>query len=139
MTTYLQGSEGAANLTADHDCQFNTWSATASHAVHDVTGFGDTGRRRLLGIADLTGSAGGVTIADATGANPGLNSGASVNGSTGASMVLSFRTTSTACTWTFTAVIDSIAASVTAGGDNTVTFNFQLSGGQIVTEAWDES
>ena len=139
MPTYLHGSEGQVNLTDDHDCQFNTWSATASHAVHDVTGFGDAGRRRLLGIADLSGSAGGIAIADATNANPGLNSGASINGSTGASMVLSFRTTSTACTWTFIAVVDSIAASVTAGGDNALTFNFQLSGGQIVTEAWDES
>jgi hypothetical protein len=140
-TNYLQGSEGSCDLTTDHKCQFNTWSATASHAVHDITGFGDSARRRLLGIADLTGSAGGITIADATNHAPGFGTGIANNGSTGSEITLNFRTTNE-CKWVFKAVIDSIAATVTAGGDNAVTFNFQLASTGTtdkIVETWDEA
>ena len=140
-TNFLQGSEGSCVLTVNHACQFNTWSATASHAVHDITGFGDVARRRLLGIADLTGSAGGIVIADDTNHAPGFNTGVAANGSTGAEMTLNFRTTN-ACKWVFKAVIDTIAATVTAGGDNAVTFNFQLATTgttDTIVETWDEA
>ena len=136
--TFLTGSDGSVNLTTDHVCQFNTWSATATRAVHDVTKFGDSGRRRMLGIADITGSAGGIFTADSSNSGPGLNTGLNAAGATGTEITLNVRETN-ACKWVFNAIIDSIAANLTAGGDSTCTFNFQMAGGTAVVETWDES
>ncbi len=54
-------------------------------------------------------------------------------------------TVATGCTYTFTGVIDSMAINSTAGGDSTITMNFQMAGGldtkadASAIEAWDES
>jgi len=144
MPNYITGSDGNCTLGSDNKAQFNTWSATVTRTVHDVTGFGDAGRRRILGLLDVTGSAGGVPISNATSTAPDAGGGSSANtglqalGSTGGTITLTFDGSNTS-TWAFAAVIDSIAASSTMGGDSTITFNFQMSGGAALTETWDES
>ena len=141
--TFIQGTDGncafgSSSGTGEdkHSVQFNTWSATATRTVHDVTKFTDTGRRRILGLADLTGSAGGFVSHSASNLAIDAHGGMQAAGQVNDQVVLTFFT---GCTWTFQAVIDSMAASVTMGGDTTVTLNFQLAGGAGVTEAWDES
>ena len=143
---YIHGSDGSCTFGNDNHIAFNTWSATVTRTVHDITSFGDTGRRRMLGLVDVTGSAGGFPVRDA-GANtsPGAGAGIQAESSTGGAIVLTFDadpdggSASTALTWGFTGIIDSIAASVTMGGESTMTFNFQLSNGGALTETWDET
>ena len=135
----LTGSDGACALATENFCVFNTWSATVTRTVHDVTGFGDTGRRRLLGLLDVTGSAGGVAKNDAANTSPGPGAGLNAAGDVQSDITLTFDAAPTLTKWVFGAVIDSIAANVTMGGESTLTFNFQLASGSTVTETWDES
>lgn len=144
--TPIHGSNGSCRLGAanNHDALFNTWSATFSRAVHDVTAFGDTGRRRILGIADITGSAGGFMAFDDANNSPSVFSEEMASGDVAAEFLL---TVAAGCTYTFNAVIDSMAISTAAGGDATITMNFQMAGGLDTTsagspaaiESWDET
>ena len=156
MSKYIHGSEGNVALGAANDnvAVFNTWSATVTRSVHDITGFLDTGRRRMLGLLDVTGSAGGTLKYDAVNHAPNAAGTATTSsalgdtlgtaglqtfgntGSTSNPIVLTFVS---GCTWTFVGIIDSMAASSTMGGDTTITMNFQMSGGAEMVEAWDES
>ena len=141
--TFISGTDGGVTVGSGsgsgedkHSIQFNTWSATVTRSVHDVTKYGDTGKRRVLGLLDVTGSAGGFVSHSA--ANLALDAGAGMQaaGQSFDDIQLKFFT---GCTWTFHAVIDSMAATSTMGGDTTVTMNFQLADGAGLTEAWDES
>ena len=140
--TFISGTDGACTFGTSsgtghqkHACQFNTWSATATRSVHDVTKFGDTGRRRILGLADITGSAGGFASFDAANLGIDVHAGMMAAGQSSDTVVLQFAT---GCSWSFEALIDSMAASSTMGGDMTLSFNFQLAVGGV-TEAWDET
>ena len=133
---YITGLDGACSLSADNFAKFNTWSATISRAVNDITAFADPAKRRKLGMLDLTGSAGGhMQSGGAEGFDPGLDL-ITTGGSGERSVVL---TAATGCTITADCVVDSIAISSDANGDATVTFNFQLSGGALPAIAWVEA
>ena len=142
--TPIHGSLGSCRLGTvnHHDALFNTWSATFSRQVHDVTAFADTGRRRVLGIADISGSAGGFMAFDAANNSPSVFQNTMASGDVATEFLL---TVATGCTYTFTGVIDSMAINSTAGGDSTITMNFQMAGGldtkadASAIEAWDES
>lgn len=103
----------------------NTWSATISRAVSDVTGFSNTGRNRMLGVYDLTGSAGGVL--DTNTSTFSSNQPAAMTATTGGLITLSARAT-TAVTNHIIAncVVENQTISVTKAGDATVTFDFSL-------------
>jgi hypothetical protein len=141
--TFISGTDGGVTVGSSggsgenkHSIQFNTWSATVNRTVHDVTKYGDTGRRRVLGLLDVTGSAGGFASHSASHLALDAGAGMQAAGQAFDDLVLTFFT---GCTWTFHAVIDSMAATSTMGGDTTVTMNFQLADGAGLTEAWDES
>ena len=135
MPSYLTGNDGGITFPNDHQAQFNTWNATFSRNVSDITGYGDTGRRRQLGIWDVSGSAGGILKVDAPNTSPGVASMAE----DGASITLLAKTSSTACSYAMTAVISEIAITSTKTGDAGVSFNFSIADGTIPTESWDES
>lgn len=136
---YLTGNDGSITFPNAHGAQFNTWNATFSRNVSDITGYGDTGRRRQLGIWDVSGSAGGFLEFDAANTSPGV---ASMD-EDGASITLIARTAGTtgigACSYAMTAVISEIAITSTKTGDAAVSFNFSIANGAIPTETWDES
>ena len=146
--TFISGNSGQALLgsTNEHNPHFNTWSATFSRTQHDVTAFGDTGRRRIPGIADITGSAGGFMTFDANNTGPGVFQDA--HGSTAESHAI-VLTVQTGCTYTFNGLISDVAISSTMGGDATITMNFALASGLAVQgtdptgstaiETWDET
>jgi hypothetical protein len=127
-TQYLTGNDGGITFPAAHGGHLATWNASFSRQVSDITGYGDSGRRRLLGIWDVTGSAGGILTSDSPGADAIAADGAALT-----------LKVSTACTYGMTAVISDIAMSVTKTGDAAVTFNFSISNGTIPTETWDET
>ena len=99
----------------------NTWSATISRAMSDVTGFDNSGRNRLLGVYDMTGSAGGVL--DSTSSFVSTNYLAAHTAASGGTITL---TADTGNTIAANCVVESVAMSVNKTGDATVTFNFSL-------------
>jgi hypothetical protein len=70
--TYVIGNDGAVTLpTAGADSiHVRSFAATISRVESDLTGFGDSGKRRRLGIIDLTGSLNGVPKLDPEGTVP---------------------------------------------------------------------
>jgi hypothetical protein len=100
----------------------NTWSCTISRAVSDVTGFANSGRNRLLGVYDMTGSAGGVL--DDTSSFISSNVLAAHTATTGGTVTLQADGTTNQIS--ANCVIDSVAMNVNKTGDATVTFNFSL-------------
>ena len=100
----------------------NTWSATVSRAVSDVTGFANVGRNRILGVYDLTGSAGGI-LDDNSNFDNGSNEFAVQTSTTGTTITL---TAKTGCTLGANVVFSDIALGSSKTGDATVTFSFSL-------------
>ena len=116
----ISGNTG--NISGGVAGVINTWSATISRAVSDVTGFGLTGRNRILGVYDMTGSAGGI-MDDNTNFDNGSNEIAAQTATTGASITL---TAKTGCTIAANVVVDSVSLGSSKTGDATVSFNFSL-------------
>mgnify|MGYP003140773519 CR=1 FL=1 len=140
----ITGAEGNCIITG-YNAKFNTWSASVSRAVVDLTGFADTGKRRQLGLLDITGSAAGHLTTDADGASdtPGLalmSAGAAAT-LDGVDIELISSTTSSACKIEFSGIVTSMAPSVDVNGDQIMNYNFELTGGALsgVTMSWDES
>lgn len=133
--SYLTGDDGGITFPTAHGANFQTWNATFSRNVSDVTGYADTGRRRRLGLWDVNGSAGGTLVKDAANTKPGVTSAAL----DGAAITLFSKTASTACSHTLTAVISQIGITSTKTGDAAISFDFAISNGTIPTETWDES
>lgn len=103
----------------------NTWSATISRAMSDVTGFTNSGRNRLLGVYDMTGSAGGVMTR--TAAFISSNFLASQTAETGASLTLSaFSSGTSQNSIQANVVVSEVSMQSTKTGDSSVTFNFSL-------------
>ena len=100
----------------------NTWSCTISRAVSDVTGFANSGRNRLLGVYDMTGSAGGV-LDDTSSFISGNFLAAHTNAAGGTVTLQADGTTNQISA---NCVIDSVAMNVNKTGDATITFNFSL-------------
>jgi len=156
--TWFSGNTGSATFgasspgaSAANALSFNTWSATFSRTVHDLTAFGDTGRRRLLGVGDIQGSAGGFLSNNTAATAPGVFTGQHGSDDSEGDICLFLHTGSADdSSYIFNGVINDIAISTTMGGDATGTFNFQLSSGTTfqgnkaspgttVIESWDES
>lgn len=109
----------------------NTWSATISRVASDVTGFSNSGRNRILGLYDMTGSAGGVINDVKSGfVNTTTNLFDCFATAEGSTVTL---TAKTGCAIAAKCVVDNLAMSVSKGGDATITFNFSLATTQTGT------
>lgn len=99
----------------------NTWSATISRVSSDITGFSNVGRNRLLGLYDMTGSAGGII--DTTTSFVSSNEIAAMTATSGASVTLTAESGNTIAA---NCVVSSVDMGLSKAGDATVTFNFEL-------------
>ena len=90
--------------------------------MSDVTGFSNSGRNRLLGVYDMTGSAGGVL--DSTSSFVSTNFLAAHTAADGADITL--QADGSGNQIVARCVVESVAMSVNKTGDATVTFNFSL-------------
>ena len=112
----------------------NTWSATISRAMSEVTSFSNTGRNRLLGIYDMTGSAGGVMTR--TAAFISGNYLAAHTADTGATITLTALSAGTSQnTIEANVVVNDIALQSTKSGDTGITFSFSLASTQTGTNS----
>lgn len=132
----INGYDGFFSATNNHNGSINVWQATMSRVVSDVTGFADTGRRRIAGTWDCQGSASGSPTYEASSTGPGVNT--TDWSRTGMAMTLGV-VGSTVCYYTVTAVMSQIAFNVNKNGDSGMTFNFENSGGALPAETWDET
>lgn len=140
VSTYLVGNDGnvsfvsstATSATIDL-IKVRSFAANISRVSSDQTGFGDTGKRRRLGVIDLTGSLNGV---------PGV-------GTTSATSTLFTDSESYALTLTpydgtgtsdakivATVVFSSFAFNSDKNGDATVTANFENANGSAPVVTW---
>ena len=121
----ISGNSGNVTGPAGLVGVLNTWSATITRAVSDVTGFTNSGRNRLLGVYDLTGSAGGIM--DDAAAFVSTNQPAVQTAVTGSTITLSAdRNTSSLNSIEANVVFESVALGSSKTGDATITFNFSL-------------
>lgn len=135
-TTPIVGYDGTASLTTAHNATLKAWSANFTRVVSNVTGFSDTGMRRRLGMPDVQGSASGTMNYDDVNTGPGLN--ATDWNRSGVAITLS-PAAGTACQYAFTGTIGQCSMSSDKLGDAPISFDFELAGGAIWTEAWDET
>jgi hypothetical protein len=136
IDTFLIGADGAITLpSAGTVVRVKTYAATLARVESDLTAFGDSGRRRRLGMIDLTGSLNGV---------PGIDSTASTT-------TASFFTSTTTAALTLTlfdgtaaadaklaanCVFNNFAFNVDRAGDSTLTVNFSNGDGLSPVVTW---
>ena len=132
-TTYLVGNDGAVSLPAAHGMNVKVWAATLTRVSSDITGFGDTGKRRRLGIVDVTGSLSGTPFYGGTGNSAGMDVAQA-----GGTLVLSLSG-ATSGTASAAYISMSFALNVDKNGESSLTMNYQLSGGAAPTIVWTTS
>ena len=121
----INGNSGNIVSTAGVVGVLNTWSATVSRAMSDVTGFTNSGRNRLLGVYDMTGSAGGVLTR--TAAFVSSNFIAAQTAETGATITLSaFSSGTSQNSIQANVVVNDVSMQSTKTGDTGITFSFSL-------------
>lgn len=131
------GSDGNITLPTNSSALINTWSASISRATSVITGFGDTGARRIASkVVDITGSAAGTPNYDAS-------NGSAVDGIIGnqaaGSITLTWASAPSLCSLEFDCVMSSVALSTSMGGEATVTFNFECADASQPVFTWEET
>ncbi len=155
IDTYLIGNDGnvsygfGATITVASSETFfkvRSYAATLQRNVSDLTSFGDTGKRKRLGMLDLTGTLNAVIGVDSTGSTT----------STHTSLVLvSAQNTDATRPWvtlmlsdtvhtqatnnatiTANAVFSSFAFNSDKSGDTAVTVNFENANGTAPVVTW---
>lgn len=134
INTYLIGNDGNVTLSsADEEFKVRSFAATLTRPSSDLTAFGDTGKRRRLGLLDLTGSLNAVM---------GVNSSASgsttnffIDTATAALTLTLFDSTNDSkivanCTF------NSFAFNSDKNGDATLTANFENADGAAPVVTW---
>ena len=137
-TTYLVGNDGAVSLPAAHGMNVKVWAATLTRVSSDITGFGDTGKRRRLGIVDVTGSLSGTPMYGGTGNSAGMDV-AQAGGTLVLSLSGATSGTASAAYISMSCVFDQFALNVDKNGESSLTMNYQLSGGAAPTIVWTTS
>ena len=124
----IVGNDGSVTFAA-HKVIVSSWTMTISRVVSDVTGFTDSVRSKLGGIAEITGSLSGFLDSDT---DPDFTGEVLNNNYTGSAITL---TATTGRTWTCdNAIVSNISVSTTKTGDCTVSLDFAFSGD--VSETW---
>lgn len=137
-TTYLVGNDGAVALPAAHGMNVKVWAATLTRVSSDITGFSDTGKRRRLGIVDVTGSLSGTPFYGGSGNSAGMDV-AQAGGTLVLSLSGATSGTVSAAYISMSCVFDQFALNVDKNGESSLTMNYQLSGGAAPTIVWTTS
>jgi hypothetical protein len=139
IDTYVIGNDGNVTLSDSTNVfKIRSFAATLSRPSSDLTAFGDTGKRRRVGLLDLTGSLNAVM---------GVNAAGSTN--TAATSIFYTSTATAALTLTIfdgtsasdakivaNCVFNSFAFNSDKNGDATLTANFENGDGTAPVVTW---
>ncbi len=136
INTYVIGNDGNVTLAdADEEFKVRSFAATLSRPSSDLTAFGDTGKRRRVGMLDLTGSLNAVIGVNTS----GVTNSASfyVSTATAALTLTLYDGTGTAdAKIVANCVFNSFAFNSDKNGDATLTANFENADGAAPVVTW---
>jgi hypothetical protein len=136
IDTYLIGNDGAITLPSGGTVvRVKTYAATLARVESDLTAFGDTGRRRRLGMLDLTGSLNGVPAVDST-ASTNSSSFFVATATAALTLTLFDATTTADAKIAANCVFNNFAFNVDRAGDSTLTVNFSNGDGAAPVVTW---
>lgn len=149
VDTYIVGNDGNVTIaiggTNQTVIKVNTFAATLARSIHNVTGFGDTGGRRRLGMLDVTGSINGFLGVDSTNTGNTAVSVLFVNAQDGVTtsltnsapvVTLSLYGGTTAAKIVSTSLLHSFAFNSNKTGDATIACQFENSNGAAPVVTW---
>lgn len=145
IDTYLIGNDGNVSFSIGGTTQsifkVRSFAATLARPVSDLTSFGDTGRRKRLGMLDLTGTMNAVFGVDVTGsANTAywaFSSQETASTTRPAVTLTLYDGTGTAdAKIVANCVFSQYAFNATKDGDTTVTVNFENADGVAPVVTW---
>jgi len=143
IDTYLIGNDGNVSFSIGGTTQsifkVRSFAATLARPVSDLTSFGDTGRRKRLGMLDLSGTMNAVFGIDSTGAaNTAYWSFGTQEGTNRPALTLTlYDGTGTAdAKIVANCVFSSYAFNAAKDGDTTVTVNFENADGAAPVVSW---
>jgi len=138
--TYVIGNDGAVTLptAGANSIHVRSFAATISRVESDLTGFGDSGKRRRLGVVDLTGSLNGVPIVDATASTTTAVSSAWFMSDTTAALTLTIydSTGTNDAKIAANCIFNGHAFNADKNGDSTLTANFSNADGAAPVVTW---
>ena len=136
INTYLIGNDGNVTLAdAAEEFKVRSFAATLSRPSSDLTAFGDTGKRRRVGMLDLTGSLNAIMGVDS--ATSGSTTNFFVSTATAALTLTLFDAASTAdAKIVANCVFNSFAFNSDKNGDATLTVNFENADGAAPAVTW---
>lgn len=136
VNTFLIGNDGAITLPSGGTVvQVRSYAATLERVESEVTGFGDTGRRKRLGMLDLTGSLNGVPGIDST-ASTASNSFFNSTATGALTLTLFDATTTNDARLSANCIFNGFAFNVDKTGDSTLTCNFANADGVAPVVTW---
>lgn len=135
-TTYVVGNDGDVTISGSDDLfKVRSFAATLSRNSSDITGFGDTGKRRKLGLLDLTGSFAGLPMIGT--ATSSVATSIMFSKTATQSITLKIYTDGTNLGQIVaTCVYSSFAFNSDKSGDATVTANFENASGTAPVLTW---
>jgi hypothetical protein len=147
VTQYLIGNDGDATFTAGTTTQtifkVRSYAATLGRNSVDLTAFGDTGRRKRLGMLDVTGSLNAVIGLDNTASTTTTNFFVSeqrtYNTSEAVTLSLVFgagATTTNQAKIVAKVVMNNFAFNNDKAGDSTLSANFENADGAAPVVTW---
>jgi hypothetical protein len=136
INTYLIGNDGNVTMPSGGDViKVKTFAATLARPESDLTGFGDTGKRRRLGLLDLTGSLNGVPAIDST-ATSNTASFFVATATAALTLTLYDATGTTDAKIAANCVFNNFAFNADKSGEATMTCNFSNADGTAPVVTW---
>lgn len=136
INTYLIGNDGAVTMPTGGDViKVRTFAAQLSRVESDLTGFNDAGKRRRLGMLDLTGSLNGVPAIDSSAAT--TTASFLVATSTAALTLTLYDGTGTSdAKIAANCIFNNFAFNADKNGESTLTCNFSNADGAAPVVTW---
>ena len=136
VNTYLIGNDGAVTMPSGGTVvQVRSFNATLERPESELTGFADTGRRRRLGMLDLTGTLSGVPGVDSTASTTTTNF--FIGTSTAAlTLTLFDATTTNDARIAANCIFNGFAFAVDKTADSTLSCNFSNADGVAPVVTW---
>jgi hypothetical protein len=137
IDTFVIGNDGNVTMPASGSVfRVRSFAANLSRVESELTGFSDTGRRKRLGMLDLTGSLSGVPAVDSTASTTtALTSMIWMNTATQALTLTIYDSTNDARI-AANCIFNGFAFNVDKTADSTVTCNFANADGAAPVVTW---